>query len=148
MVEMVYKYASRLQNVPRCLLGLGVSGLETFWEHHFDHFPHSRLGGAGAVLRCVSRLSAPTPGPPSRGAAFAQLREFLKHDVKNVLRTEHGGRKISRMSVSGLRRPGFPWGGSACRTLVVPYGATANTTGSLGQDSGCPYCRRPELVCY
>src|SRR5690349_5104490 len=31
------------------------------------------------------------PNPPSRRAAFSQLREFLRHDVKNVLRMEHGG---------------------------------------------------------
>jgi hypothetical protein len=31
------------------------------------------------------------PGPPSRGTAFIQLRDFLRHDVKNVLRMEHGG---------------------------------------------------------
>jgi hypothetical protein len=31
------------------------------------------------------------PGPPTRAAAFTQLHEFLQHDVKNVLRMEHGG---------------------------------------------------------
>ncbi len=36
-------------------------------------------------------MSAETPKPPTRGAAFTQLQEFLKHDVKNVLRMEHGG---------------------------------------------------------
>lgn len=31
------------------------------------------------------------PRRPSRAQAFIQLSEFLKHDVKNVLRMEHGG---------------------------------------------------------
>jgi hypothetical protein len=31
------------------------------------------------------------PGPPSRGTAFIQLRDFLRHDIKNVLRMETGG---------------------------------------------------------
>ena len=36
-------------------------------------------------------MSAHVPGPPSRGTAFIQLRDFLRHDVKNVLGMEHGG---------------------------------------------------------
>lgn len=36
-------------------------------------------------------MSVQKPGPPTRAAAFTQLHEFLQHDVKNVLRMEHGG---------------------------------------------------------
>jgi hypothetical protein len=51
-------------------------------------------GGGGGVEEGrdgQQTVSAPTPGPPTRAAAFTQLQEFLKHDVKNVLRMEHGG---------------------------------------------------------
>ena len=40
---------------------------------------HTEQGRQGRLI-----VSAQTPGPPTRAAAFVQLREFLKHDVKNV----------------------------------------------------------------
>lgn len=49
------------------------------------------MGGAEKGRGDSTDLSVPKPGPPTRGAAFTQLRDFLKHDVKNVLRMEHGG---------------------------------------------------------